>query len=210
MQLPFSQESFFKVFTTYNTSVWPSQLAIYVAAIVVFIFLFRKAKYGSVIISSILAGYWIWMAVMYHWLFFSLINPAARIFGAIFLLQSFIFLYEGVWKKQLTFSYKNNIKSQIGIFFMVFGIIIYPLLGYFLGHRYPDSPTFGLPCPTTIFTLGVLLLAQRIPKYTVIIPFLWSVLGFTAALSLGVYEDISLLIAGVTGILAVFFKQAEQ
>ncbi len=210
MQLPFSEEAFFEVFTRYNTSVWPSQLSIYFAAVIIFIFLFRKAKNGSVIIASILAGYWLWMAIMYHWIFFSSINPAARLFGALFFIQGFIFLYEGVWKKKLIFSYNNNIRSKIGIFFMVFGTVLYPLLGYFLGHRYPGSPTFGLPCPTTIFTWGLLLLSQRIPKYIVVIPFLWSVIGFTAALSLGVYEDISLLIAGATGILAVFLNKRNN
>lgn len=31
-----------------------------------------------------------------------------------------------------------------------------------LGDGYPLSPTFGLPCPTTIFTFGIFLLAVAV------------------------------------------------
>ncbi|WP_414541485.1 DUF6064 family protein [Nostoc sp. CCY0012] len=30
---------------------------------------------------------------------------------------------------------------------------MYPLIGYALGRIFPTSPTFGVPCPTTIFTV---------------------------------------------------------
>jgi hypothetical protein len=42
-----------------------------------------------------------------------------------------------------------------------------------------------------------------------IIPLLWSALGFSAAISLGVREDVSLLIAGLIGIGAIMFKRAK-
>jgi hypothetical protein len=82
---------------------------------------------------------------------------------------------------------------------MLSGPVIYPLLGYFLGHVYPSSPTFGLPCPTTIFTIGTLLLAGKTPRAVFIIPLLWSVIGFKAAISLGAEEDTFLLLSGAIG-----------
>jgi len=73
------------------------------------------------------------------------------------------------------------------------------VLGYNLGHVYPYSPTFGLPCPTTIFTFGILLFTnEKMPVHLLIIPLLWSVIGFTAAINLIIYEDTGLLIAGLT------------
>ena len=76
--------------------------------------------------------------------------------------------------------------------------MIYPLIGQYSGHAYPYAPTFGLPCPTTIFTLGVLLLLPyRLPWYIAIIPILWSVIGFSAAFMLGVVEDTALILAGI-------------
>ncbi len=38
-------------------------------------------------------------------------------------------------------------------------------------------------------------------------PALWSLLGFTAAFTLGVYEDIGLLVAGVVGTVIVAFTK---
>jgi hypothetical protein len=91
---------------------------------------------------------------------------------------------------------------------IVYAMIIYPILGTLLGHGYPRSPSFGVaPCPTTIFTFGLLLLTSaRVPKSLLVIPFLWSLLGFTAAFLLGVPEDIGLLVAGFLGVALLFWR----
>jgi hypothetical protein len=81
-----------------------------------------------------------------------------------------------------------------------------------LGHGYPKSPGFGVaPCPATIFTFGILLMIdKKFPKYILIIPLIWLVIGFFAAINLGIKEDIGLLLSGIiTAILILFRKQAE-
>lgn len=54
---------------------------------------------------------------------------------------------------------------------------------------------FGVaPCPTTIFTLGVLMLArQSASMWLAAIPIAWALIGSTAAVLLGVREDLGLL-----------------
>jgi hypothetical protein len=80
-------------------------------------------------------------------------------------------------------------------------MVVYPVIGTLLGHAYPQSPVFGVaPCPTTIFTFGLLLwTTAKVPKYVLVIPLLWSLLGVTAAFTLGIREDTGLLVAGVVG-----------
>ncbi|HWR25132.1 MAG TPA: DUF6064 family protein, partial [Methanosarcina sp.] len=202
-------EQFFRVFEQYNEVVWPAQVVIYIAAAIVFYLVFRPNKYSSKVVSGILALFWLWMGVVYHWSFFASINPAAYIFGVLFVLQGLIFIIEGIIRDNLEFSVSKDWHSAAGIILMLFGPIIYPILGHFLGHNYPSSPTFGLPCPTTIFTIGVLLLANRFPKYVALIPFLWSAIGFLAAISLGVKEDVSLLIAGLIGVAFTVFQRSK-
>jgi len=69
-------------------------------------------------------------------------------------------------------------------------------MGYLLGHTYPAAPAFGLPCPTTIFTFGILFFTEKnCLVFLLIIPFLWAVIGTFAAIHLGSYEDIGLLSA---------------
>src|SRR5690606_31807492 len=66
--------------------------------------------------------------------------------------------------------------------------------------------TFGLPCPTTLFTVGLLaFLARPYPAYVLAVPLLWSAVGTSAAFGLGMYEDLGLIAAGLiaAGLLAV-------
>ena len=81
---------------------------------------------------------------------------------------------------------------------VVVGLIVYPILSVLAGHHYPALPTFGLPCPTTIYTLGLLLWFERLPRSAAVIPAFWAVIGTFAALQLGVPEDF-LLIASLLG-----------
>jgi hypothetical protein len=63
-----------------------------------------------------------------------------------------------------------------------------------LGQRYPELPTFGLPCPTTIFTLGMLSLCPRpVPWTLYLIPGLWAVIATSAAWVFGIGEDLALV-----------------
>ena len=90
-------------------------------------------------------------------------------------------------------------------------MIGYPVLGYFLGHTYPSSFPFGLvPCPVNIFTIGVLMLTSNsFPKYLLVIPFLWTLAGIPP-ISVGIYEDIGMLTAGITGTYLILMKDRKN
>jgi hypothetical protein len=61
----------------------------------------------------------------------------------------------------------------MGAALVAFALIVYPVLSRLLGHEYPAVPTFGLPCPTTIFTVGVLLFAKAaLPRSVLVVPLL--------------------------------------
>jgi len=99
---------------------------------------------------------------------------------------------------------------MIGTILVLFALVVYPLLGYVFRHIYPSSPTFGLPCPTTIFTLGILLWSDtKIPLFILLIPFFWCIIGFTAAIQLGMREDTALLVAGFITAAILFFQKEK-
>lgn len=84
-------------------------------------------------------------------------------------------------------------------------LVGYPIVGFLVGHRYPAAPTFGVPCPTTIFTLGLLLwstgpLARRLT----VVPVLWAIVGTSAAVNLGMTEDLGLFVAALCAVLFIF------
>ena len=207
MNTPFTMEQFFGVFAQYNTTVWPVPVVIYLLALAALFLAIRKTSYTDRVISAILALFWLWMGVVYHLTFFAAINPLAYVFGGLFILQGLLFLASGTFGRKLSFGPELNIYGWAGGFFILYGLLIYPLLGYFLGHVYPYSPTFGLPCPTTIFTFGLLLWTNKsVPKYLLVIPVLWSFIGFGAALQWHVLEDIMLLITGLVATAMLVYR----
>ena len=183
--IPFTVDQFLNVFEQYNVAVWPAQVFLYTIGIVVICLALPRKKDFSRSISIVLSLFWIWMGLAYHLWFLSAINRAALIFAALFVLEGILFFIAGVLKQQLTFRFSSSLYGIVGSVFLMYALIVYPALGYWLGHRYPAAPTFGLPCPTTIFTFGILLWTnRRVPFYVLAIPLASSVMGFWAAISL--------------------------
>ena len=210
MNMPFTMEQFFGVFARYNEAVWPMQIILNMLAIAVIVLLFRPRHYSGRTIAAVLSLFWAWMAIVYHFIFFTAINPAAWLFGSVFLVGALSFAWIGVLKNKLRFSFRGGIRGWVGSLLIVFALIIYPLLGSLFGHRYPAMPTFGLPCPTTIFTIGVLLFGVApFPRAVFIVPLLWSAVGSAAAVTLGVYQDYGLLAAGLIGLAAAVYPPHE-
>ncbi|HEX5690198.1 MAG TPA: DUF6064 family protein, partial [Roseiflexaceae bacterium] len=108
----------------------------------------------------------------------------------------------GVVRPKLSFRLDDNPYAIAGMVLILYAMLLYPAIGALLGHGYPRSPSFGVaPCPTTIFTFGLLLCTNaRVPKSVLIIPSIWAVIGFSAALGLGILEDIGLLVAGLISV----------
>jgi hypothetical protein len=206
--LPFTIEQFLGNFEQYNQAIWPMHIVAYILSIAVIILAAKKTRYSDQIISVVLACFWGWMGIVYHLIYFSTINGAALGFGILFIIQAILWLVFGVIRPKLSFQLENNPYALTGVVLIVYAMLVYPILGTLLGHGYPRSPSFGVaPCPTTIFTFGLLLWTNaRVPKSVLVIPFIWSLIGFTAALSLGVREDIGLLLAGVLSVALLLWR----
>lgn len=211
MNLPFTTDQFLSVFEQYNTTVWPLQILLNLLALGAVILAIVKRTYSDRAISAILAFLWLWIGIAYHLAFFKVINPAATMFAVLNVIQGLLFLYIGVLKHRLSFEFRANGYGLTGALLIVYALIVYPILGYFFGHAYPKAPTFGLPCPTTIFTLGLLLWTKpRLLKGILIIPVLWSLIGYSAALTLGIAEDTGLLVSGVTVSVLIFLRDRSS
>jgi hypothetical protein len=210
MTFPFTQEQFLTIFTQYNNAVFPLQIIFIILGIVALWFVVKKSPISDRIIVLILIFIWFWMGIVYHILFFSSINPLAYAFGVLFIIEACLLIYLGIIKKQVEFSLTKDRYTLIGLIFIVYAMIIYPVIGMVAGHGYPRLPTFGLPCPTTIFTFGLFLMAdKKFPLPLLVIPLIWSMIGFFAALSLGITEDYMLLVAGVVGTVLIIMKNRK-
>jgi hypothetical protein len=90
-------------------------------------------------------------------------------------------------------------------------MIGYQLFGYYLDHIYPKFFPVGLvPCPTTLFTLGLFIIINtKIPIKYITIPFIISLGGLLAAYN-GIYEDIGLIILGVWGTILIIKRNFQR
>jgi len=208
MNLPFTVEQFFAVFGDYNEAIWPGQIVAYALGLAVVVSLVKRTKWSGRFAFAVLALFWLWMGAVYHFAFFSEINSAAKLFAALFIIQGVILAAIGTCLNRVEFGKVASVHAIVGGVFIVFSMLIYPLIGYLAGHRYPAVPMFGVaPCPTTIFTFGVLLFTRsRVPWYVFVVPLLWSVVGMNAAISLRVPQDYGLLVAGIVGTIMIMMK----
>ena len=211
MRLPFTTEQFLDVFARYNEAVWPAQWLLLALALAAVALAFRESPSAGRWVAAILAALWLWMAAAYHLAFFRAINPAAVAFAALFVVQALLLAWAGVWRGRIASGQRSRPALVAGLSLVAYALVLYPAFGLALGHRWPAMPTFGLPCPTTIFTLGVLLLAApAAPRVLLVIPLLWAAIGTSAAMQLGMREDFGLVAAGVVTVLVTMLRHRRS
>jgi hypothetical protein len=199
MRLPFTAAEFFDTIRRYNEAVWPAQWGLYAVALAIIALSLRGGPRASRMVAGGLGLLWLWMGVAYHLTFFRTVNPAATIFGLLFVTQGAMFLWRAVRRRGQALRGRRDLGGVLGMSMLAYALVIYPLIGYALGQRYPAAPTFGLPCPTTILTFGVLLWAARpVPTSLLVIPALWALIATQAAFAFGVWQDLGLLASAVT------------
>lgn len=185
------------MFADYNRAIWPGQLVLYALGVGLVLLAYRGRAGASRWVALGLAALWAWAGAVYHLGFFRTINPTAVAFGAAFLAQAMLLVAWGLRARAPAFGRVQGTPGWLGGVLLGYALFGYPLLGWALGHRYPASPTFGVPCPTTIATLGLLVWVRPSPPWWVFpVPLAWAGVGTTAALSLGMREDLGLLGAG--------------
>jgi hypothetical protein len=201
MHLPFTKEQFFDLFASYNEALWPAAVALWIASAAIVALRLSARRPHDPWISALLAAHWAWSALAYHVPFFTRINPAAWLFAALFLGQAVLLIRVGVVQRRLSFAPWGTAWAPFA----------WGLIGYSLAYPAINAidhlsllriPTFGLPCPTTIFTAGVLMLATPRSWRLSAVPVIWSAIGGSAAFLLGVHADVALPIAGMA--LAIF------
>jgi len=197
MQLPFTHDQFLDVFDAYNRTLWPAAILTWLLTAATIAALYRRGPRASRLVAAVLAFHWGWAGIAYHLAFFRSINPAAALFGAMFILQAALFLRRGVLGSQLSFQPTSSFWGRVGGALIAYSLL-YPALGLALGLTYPRFPSFGVPCPTAILTVGLLLLApRREVRLLGAIPVLWAAVGGSAAVLLNIRADFALVVAGL-------------
>jgi hypothetical protein len=211
MRLPFTTEQFFDVIQSYNEAVWPWQLVLCAAGVCAFVLACVGKRWASKAAWTILALLWAWIAVTYQFAFFARINPAAYAFGVLFLLGALAFLWFGTVRGASAFRLQRDARTVLGLALVLYALVGYPIWSSLSGHAYPHLPTFGLPCPTTIFTVGMLSLARGpVARWIFVAPIAWCAIGVQAAFLLDVAPDLGLGVAGLAAVLLAIRPDAKS
>ena len=204
MELPFTTEQFFGVFRAYNTTLWPVQVFLLVLAGLAVVLVTWPRSWSGAGVSAILALLWGWMGLAYHLAFFTSISPPAYAFAAVFVAGALVFLWQGVVRRRLEFRWQAGVRGVTALLLVVYALVVYPAWCYFAGRPYLETPTFGLPCPTTIFTMGLLAcLVKPYRRSVFVVPVLWSLVGVQAAFLLSVPQDLGLAVVAVVGLVLI-------
>jgi hypothetical protein len=198
MYLPFGKAEFLETFAEYNRAFWPVVILLWLATATLLLHSVRAHLLGerNRELNALLAVHWIWSSLIYHGVFFARINPAARLFAVLFLIEGCFFIWFGVVKGRLHYSMElSGIRGAAGVALVLYAIA-YPALALLSGLQYPSVPLFAVPCPTTIVTAGLLLACvPRPPILIFVIPTIWCLIGTSAAFLLGIPADWALAIA---------------
>ena len=208
MRMPFTAGQFFDVFSRYNEAVWPMQVVLVTAALLLTVLALVSPRSSRVIVAG-LAALWAWMAIAYHLAFFARLTPSAYAFALAFLAEAALLAWHGAHTRRLHFALPRDASATVvGTLLIAFALVGYPALAYVFGQQYPAVPTFGLPCPTVIFTFGLLAWCVRpVPRSVLVIPAAWTLVGLSAAVNFGVWEDLALLPSAILALAVILWPR---
>lgn len=212
---------FYDLVGSYNEMYLIVTILTFVLAIVSLLMVFRKNEHSNRIVSFTLTFLWLWIGVVFGIIVFGSFPTVLAgiemtgswyLFGGIFTVHGIILLYFGVIKDTVSYSWKPDTRHYLGLLFILFGVVIYPFVGVLAGRVFPGYPIFGImPCPVTLFTIGLLLWSDVKPTFpVVIIPIFWAFMGIVPLLFYEVYADIVTILAGTIALVYYLKWPAES
>ncbi len=208
----FTLERFLTYATAYNLELYPVQYLMLGLGLIAILMLIFRTKYSNRCISAILAFFYGWIGIQFYMIYFREFMPMPFVFGILFITQAIIFILEGSIRNRINFGFKVDLYGLTGAFLIFYAIFGYQALEYIFGRGYPEILSFGLfPCPTVIFSLGILLWTdKKFPRYILIVPLIHALSGFIPAFMIGIIEDIGLIISGLLVLFLLVIKDKRN
>lgn len=203
--MPFTIEMLLDYFAVYNARIWPLQWVGTALGLLTLLPLLRTGRAWDRLVTAFLAVLWLWVSLVFWWGAASqmaLLYAPAVLFG----VQGALFLH-ALARDRMAYGAAGPLDTAVGLFFIAYALLGYPLVGLLAGHSYPQtafSPLF--PCPAIVLTFGALLFARPVPWHLVVIPAFWALSG-VLWFSLGMTEDAGLVIAGLGGLILLVARQ---
>jgi hypothetical protein len=188
--LPFSRETYYRLFALHNAAIWPAQIAAYGFGVASLVVLIRRPAWGGRMVAAVLAGGWFLCAWQFHWAQFEAINWGAGYYAVGFVAQGIALLIIGAAPGRMDMPRRAVRHPGFYVFALV--LVVPPLAGLIAGRDWREVELFGVaPDPLVIATLGFLLLpTNRTYWELLIVPFLWCAITSATNLSLDAWDGV--------------------
>ncbi|MGD2251099.1 MAG: DUF6064 family protein [Candidatus Methanofastidiosia archaeon] len=192
-------EAWWSIVSEYNDAVFPLHiLAAALGLVLVYMIYCSPGKKTDLIMKGYLSVICAWNGIVFFLIYGR--NLPGTVLGApLFVGAAILFLWD-IKAGKTHFQFADIKWRKYVSLILIVCAFLYPGIGYFLGHVYPEACTFGvMPCPTTVFVLALLVASSpRIDKKVYIVLLVWALPAVGKCFgALDLYEDCILFWSGV-------------
>jgi hypothetical protein len=197
-----SAELFWTRVAVYNEAMWPIVIAMTIAAaFLTFRVFWRPGARTDAWLKAFLAFAFAWNGIVFFLVYVK--NPISTFTGApLFIIVSLLFGVD-IWTKKTHFRPPEAMwKKGLTVSWIVL-VFLYPLIGWPLGHEYPQMLLPMFPCPLTAFAIALIAAAApNVDKKAFALLLPWALLALPKCFgALDCYEDCILFASGVYGLI---------
>ena len=207
--LLFSPQTYYRQFELHNAEWWPLPLITLALGLALPLLLRRGTAPTGRLVVTALALAWLWVAWAFHWQRYAAINFAGGYLALAFTVEALLLLWTATTRGSLQFEAVSKPRYYAGMGVLLYALLVHPLIGPLQGRSLAQAEVFGMaPDPTTLATLGILLLAGRRRFWLLApIPLLWCLLS---GATLWAMEAADFFIMPLAAMLAIGFATASR
>jgi hypothetical protein len=179
---------FWDIIGQYNSQTVVIQIILF--GITIFAFFLSYTGKIKWIIKFTLGITILFIGILHFW-YFGTENIQKYFAFPLFIISGILFIFESVKNKYDTLGKLN--KCQIALFILY---LLYPLISFALGNRFPKMVTYIMPCPYISVSIIIYSGYKIKNKLLLIFMALWGLTGVKAFVA-NAYEDLILLLCGI-------------
>jgi len=200
-----SADMFWNTISSYNNATIFYQTVIFFIGLLLTIWLYTNpSQKAKVSMKIYLAFCFAWISIVFFILYDkSVIGHfiASPLFGVI----SILFIVDiFVNKTKFEFNKIKAIQIVVAIFYLLY--LIYPILSFIIGHRFPKIVTLIMPCPITVFAITIMVHSMpKIDKKVFVLLLIWGITALPKVFKFQVPEDWILFASGIYGLAMLIY-----
>lgn len=210
--LMFSPTVYFRLYELNNAALWPLQLVM-IAAALVLLMLSLRTEVGSWNIAALLLGL-IWGVVAWGFFYqrYGQINLTAPWFAIAFGAEALLLFLAGIAgiKGFGRGDWYSTTAFHPGLILFFYALVFHPIIGLLFGRSWNSVELFGVtPDPTALGTLGILLMRRGVITWLLaVIPIFWCLVSGLTYMAMEIpYGLITPAVALIAILVAILLHQ---